>query len=87
MIDYSKLRGFNYTQSNVWTDTFFWGNYSHDIVDREMGYAERLRLNSARVFLTYSSYIKDPAGFLSNVRDFVRTGGQTVLVLCEENIG
>ncbi len=73
MKDYSYLRGFNYTQSNVWTDVNFWEEYDHAVVDREMGYAERLRLNSVRVFLTYSSYMKDKAQFLANVRDFVQT--------------
>jgi hypothetical protein len=58
MKDYSYLRGFNYTQGNASTDTVFWEEYDHDTVDREMGYAERLGLNSARVFLTYSSYVR-----------------------------
>ncbi len=71
--DYSFVRGFNYTQSNVWTDVNFWEEYDHAIVDRDMGYAERLKLNSARIFLTYSSYRKDPKGFLANVKDFVQT--------------
>ena len=73
MKDYSYLRGFNYTQGNVWTDTNFWDVYDHNMVDREMGYAERLKLNSARVFLTYSTYLNDPERFLSNVKDFVQT--------------
>ncbi len=73
MKDYSYLRGFNYTQGNVWTDTDFWEEYNHNITDREMGYAERLRLNSVRVFLTYSSYKKNPVRFLDNVKDFVQT--------------
>lgn len=73
MKDYSNLRGFNYTPSNVWTDSNFWEEYDHDIVDREMGYAKRLTLNSVRVFLTYSSYKKNPAQFLANVKDFVQT--------------
>ena len=71
--DYSFVRGFNYTQSNVWTDTNFWEEYDHDIVDRDMGYAERLKLNSARIFLTYSSYAKNRDQFLKNVKDFVQT--------------
>ncbi|MGI6201762.1 MAG: hypothetical protein ACOYJA_13435 [Christensenellales bacterium] len=71
--DYTFVRGFNYTQSNVITDTNFWEEYDHDIVERDMGYAERLRLNSARIFLTYSSYVKDPEGFLRNVQDFMDT--------------
>lgn len=71
--DYSFIRGFNYTQSDVWTDTNFWEEYKHDIVERDMGYAKRLQLNSARIFLTYSSYRKNPGQFLANVKDFVQT--------------
>ena len=71
--NYSFIKGFNYTQSNVWTDVNMWEAYDHRIVDRDLGYAERLKLNSARIFLTYSSYLKDREGFLSNVRDFVCT--------------
>lgn len=73
MKDYSYLRGFNYTQSDAWTDTDFWEKYNHEIIDRDMGYAERLKLNSVRVFLTYSSYRKNPGQFLANVKDFVQT--------------
>lgn len=71
--DYSFVRGFNYTQSNVWTDVNMWESYDHDIVERDMGYAERLKLNSARIFLTYSSYLNNKDGFLRNVKDFVQT--------------
>lgn len=49
-VDYQKLRGFNYTQPDAVNDRDFWANYHHDIVDRDMGYAERLHLNSARIF-------------------------------------
>jgi len=71
--DYSFVRGFNYTQSSSRNDAGFWDGYDHDVVDRDMGYAQRLNLNSARVFLTYSSYIKDKEKFLANVKDFVQT--------------
>ncbi len=73
MIDYSRLRGFNYTPSNIPFGGDRWESYDHDVADREMAYAERLRLNSARVFLSYASYYKNPELFLANVRDFVRT--------------
>lgn len=71
--DYSFVRGFNYTQSDVWTDENFWEEYKHEIIERDMGYAERLKLNSARIFLTYSSYKKNPKQFLANVKDFIQT--------------
>jgi hypothetical protein len=73
IVDFSKIRGFNYTQSNAWDDTDFWDHYDHDIVERDMGYAQRLHLNSARIFLTYSTYMKEPEKFLADVKDFVKT--------------
>ena len=72
-VDYSKLRGFNYTQPDSWNDRDFWSKYNHDIVDRDMGYAERLTLNSARIFLPYSCYAENPQKFLADVKDFVQT--------------
>ena len=45
-VDYQKLRGFNYTQPDAANDRVFWAEYHHDIVDRDMGYAERLHLSS-----------------------------------------
>lgn len=72
-VDYSAIRGFNYTQPDCGMDLKFWTNYNHDIVDRDMGYAERLHLNSARIFLIYDCYKENSKQFLANVKDFVRT--------------
>lgn len=76
LVDYSSIRGFNYTQPDCTMDRRFWNNYNHDIVDRDMGYAERLHLNSARIFLLYDCYKNNPEQFLANVKDFVRTAWQ-----------
>ena len=51
-VDYASIRGFNYTQPDARDDHDFWLHYSHEIVDRDMGYAERLHLNSAGSFLS-----------------------------------
>jgi len=72
-VDYSKIRGFNYTASYARNDADFWENYDDNVVDREMGYAERLGLNSARIFLTYEHYAKMGDAYLENVRKFIRT--------------
>ena len=72
-VDYQKLRGFNYTQPDAANDRAFWAEYHHDIVDRDMGYAERLHLNSARIFLSYAFYKENPDRCLANVKDFVQT--------------
>lgn len=73
VVDYAKIRGFNYTQSNAWNDKDFWSKYDHAIVDREMGYAQRLGLNSARIFLNYQFYHDGGEKFLHDVKDFVQT--------------
>ena len=73
LADYSHIRGFNYTPSYAQNDLDFWNNYRHDVVDREMGYAQRLGLNSARIFLAYKAYLRDPRQFQENLRDFVQT--------------
>lgn len=70
--DYSHIKGFNYTASYAGNDVFFWENYRPEVVEREMGYAKRLGLNSARIFLPYRSYRKNPQQFLENVSHFVR---------------
>ena len=72
-VDYAGIRGFNYTQPDARDDRDFWLHYSHEIVDRDMGYAERLRLNSARIFLSFAAYRADPDAFLARVKDFVQT--------------
>ena len=72
-VDYSKIRGFNYTQSSARSYYEFGKKYDHKLVDREMGFAQRLNLNSARIFLNYQVYLEDKEVYLERVRDFVQT--------------
>ena len=72
-VDYAAIRGFNYTQSNAKDDYDFWMNYDHDIIARDMGYAQRLNLNSARIFLSWQAYEKLGDTFFDYVKDFIQT--------------
>ena len=69
---YSHIRGFNYTPGSAFNDIAFWRNYDEKRVERELGYAQRLGLNSARVFLSYVVYEREPGAFLERLRHFVR---------------
>jgi len=69
---YSHLRGFNYTPSSAAHDIAFWRDYDEALVERELTYAQRLGLNSARPFLAYVVYEREPAAFLARLRHFVR---------------
>ena len=69
---YSHLRGFNYVPSTAVNDIAFWRDYDEALVERELTYAQRLGLNSARPFLAYVVYEHDPKSFLARLRHFVR---------------
>jgi len=71
--DYSHIHGFNYTPSYGNREKPWLEFYDHEVIDREMGYAQRLGLNSARIFLPYAAYLKDPKKFLDNLKDYVQT--------------
>jgi hypothetical protein len=62
--DYSFIRGVCYP-----------GGWRKDpaIIERDLGYAQRVQLNSTRVWLSYREYQKDPAGFIKKIQNYVRT--------------
>jgi hypothetical protein len=56
---FKNLRGFNYTPSTATNDISFWRDYDEALIEKELTYAQRLGLNSARVFLSYVVYEHD----------------------------
>ena len=75
--DFSGMRGANYVPSYARNDVQTWMDYDPAVIDRELGYAERLRLNTVRVFLQVAVYERDPKLFLARFEDF--------LALCEKH--
>jgi hypothetical protein len=71
--DYSNVRGFNYTPASARGYTAEWQDYKHAEADRDMGYAQKLGMNMARVFLSYNAWLADKAAFKAHLKDFVRT--------------
>jgi hypothetical protein len=71
--DYSNVRGFNYTPASARGYTEEWEKYNHTEVDRDMGYAEKLNMNTARVFLSYQAWQAGAASMKASMKDFVRT--------------
>ncbi len=61
--DYSFIRGVCYPGG--------WRNDS-TIIQRDLGYAKRLQLNSTRVWLSSGSYQQNPEGFINQIRNYVR---------------
>jgi hypothetical protein len=64
MKDYSFIRGACYP--NGWSG-------DQKTIERDMGYAKKLQLNSTRIWLSYSRYNQDPKGYIEKLRSYVRT--------------
>lgn len=62
--DYSFIRGVCYPAG--WSA-------DQKIVERDLGYAKKLRINSTRIWLNLNRYSQDPAGYLDKLRAYVRT--------------
>jgi hypothetical protein len=62
--DYSFIRGANYPSG--------WRN-PQAIIERDLGYAKRLSLNSTRVWLSYTAYERDPDGLLKSIKNYIET--------------
>ena len=67
----AAIRGANYTPSYASTSVGAWLDYDAAVVERELAYAERLRLNSVRVFLSTVAYEHDPEAFGQHMADLV----------------
>jgi hypothetical protein len=62
--DYSFIRGANYPSG--------WRN-PQAIIERNLGYAKRLSLNSTRVWLSYTAYERDPDGLMKSIKNYIET--------------
>ena len=70
--DYSDMRGFNYNPISAKNGDDKWTHFNHAEVDRDFGYAERLKLNAVRMFLSYKAWAADPADYDAKLKDFTR---------------
>jgi hypothetical protein len=71
--DFSWMHGVNYTPSYAATDVETWLKYDPEVIDRELGYAERIGVNCVRVFLQSLVYEHAPDEFLQRFAHFVAT--------------
>lgn len=63
--DYGFVRGVNY------------GMYGDQAtIERDLGYARRINLNSTRIWLSYKAYEKDPQGYIARLRNYIRTSNR-----------
>jgi len=60
--DYSFIRGVNHGMR---------GDLAN--LERDLGYAKRLNLNSTRIWLSYRRYEEGPQAYINRLRDYIRT--------------
>lgn len=75
--DCAWIRGANYVPSFSRNDVQTWMEFDPAVIDRELGYAAKLRLNCVRVFLQVAVYEQNPQRFLDNF--------ETLLTLCAKH--
>ena len=69
--DLSAMRGANYVPSYARNDVATWMDYDPVVINRELGYVQRLRLNTVRVFLNQAVYEHNPTRFLDKLENFL----------------
>jgi hypothetical protein len=70
--DLSTIRGANYRGSAAADTTDYWRHYSPAETQRDLAYADRLKLNQLRVFVNYASWEADKPAFRKNLVDLAR---------------
>src|ERR1035438_5507140 len=63
--DYSFIRGVNYGMDG-----------DQVVLERDLGYAKRINLNSTRIWLGYRFYERDPQAFIARLKNYIRTSNR-----------
>jgi hypothetical protein len=67
--DLSTVRGANYRGADAANTTDYWAHYRAAETERDLAYADRLKLNQLRVFVNYASWQTNHAAFRRNLLD------------------
>jgi hypothetical protein len=74
--DLSTIRGANYRAAGAANTTDYWLHYSPAETERDLGYADRLKLNQLRVFVNYASWQTNKSAFRKNLVDLARASNR-----------
>ena len=74
--DLSTIRGANYRAAGASNTTDFWRHYDAAETERDLGYADRLKLDQLRVFVNYDAWQSDQAAFRKNMVNLAHASGR-----------
>ncbi|NOX97778.1 MAG: cellulase family glycosylhydrolase [Nitrospirae bacterium] len=69
--NWQDVHGANYIPSYARNSIEIWENFNPEVIDRELGYAQSLGLNSVRVWLDYRPYAHNPGLMLKRIEAFL----------------
>ena len=69
--DFTWIRGLDYTPSYAPNDVMTWRDFDAAVVERELGYAEKMGINSVRTWLQYIVFEHYPERFAANFETFL----------------
>ncbi|MBN2590276.1 MAG: hypothetical protein JXA96_10475 [Sedimentisphaerales bacterium] len=75
-IDCSTIRGANYCYAEFGGHSGMWNNYSAEITERDLNYAQKIGINQIRCFITYQPYQRDPNQYRQNLIHLVRAADE-----------
>ena len=70
--DLSTIRGANYRAAGAADTTDYWLHYNPAETERDLTYADRLKINQLRVFVNYASWQTNKTAFRQNLIDLAR---------------
>ena len=74
--DLSTIRGANYRAAGAANTTDFWLHYQAAETERDLTYADRLKLNQLRVFVNYASWQTNKTAFRKHLVDLSRAANR-----------
>ena len=69
--NWQKIFGANYISSYARNSVEMWGRFDPEVIDRELGYAQTMGLNSVRVWLDSRPYEDNPDLMLKRIEKFL----------------
>ena len=75
-VDCSTIRGANYCYAEYGDHSGMWDNYSEEITERDLGFAQKIGINQIRCFITYQPYQRDRERFRKNLIHLVRAADE-----------
>ncbi|WP_132058746.1 twin-arginine translocation signal domain-containing protein [Halorussus amylolyticus] len=66
------VRGALYVPSRAWNTYQMWADYDESVVERDLGYAERVNLNAVRTWVSYERWEEDPDTLERDIDHFLQ---------------